>query len=250
MEALGGKHNMPKDSQIIVSTMKDLGIVKYDQQVLNHLLEFNYRYMTQLLDDAKAFSNLANKKNVDADDVKLAIQMAQKLAFFGPSPREINRELYKRGIDTGGSKVDSLLIHEEFIRTKEQIDTRSLRFEITGELSAQVKEGKTSEDEINSEKSLVNQFMEQMLEGLERLKTTVDKQQLTIATFSEIEDRLERELAVEKLRSTEREEQASCTFRGNPPQPSTSDISKENQICLDESQDFPENLPESRYGAD
>jgi hypothetical protein len=33
---------MPKDTQIIVSIMKDLGIVEYDQQVLNHLLEFNY----------------------------------------------------------------------------------------------------------------------------------------------------------------------------------------------------------------
>ncbi|KAL4104337.1 hypothetical protein QTP88_019638 [Uroleucon formosanum] len=44
---------------------------------------------------------------------------------------EINRELHKRGIDTGGSKVDRLLILEEFIRTKEQIDPRSLRFEVT-----------------------------------------------------------------------------------------------------------------------
>jgi len=45
--------------------------------------------MTQLLDDAKAFSNLAKKKNVDADDVKLAIQMAQKGVFRGPPPREV-----------------------------------------------------------------------------------------------------------------------------------------------------------------
>jgi len=37
-----GKQNVPKDSQIIVSMMKDLGIVEYDQQVINHLLEFNY----------------------------------------------------------------------------------------------------------------------------------------------------------------------------------------------------------------
>ncbi|KAL4085407.1 hypothetical protein QTP88_027266 [Uroleucon formosanum] len=88
MEASGGKHNMPKDSQIIVSMMKDLGIVEYDQQVLNHLLEFNYRYTTQLLEDAKAFSNLAKKKNVDANDVKLAIQMAQKGVFRGPPSRE------------------------------------------------------------------------------------------------------------------------------------------------------------------
>jgi len=42
MESTGGKNNMPKDSQIIVSMMEDLGIVEYDQQVVNHFLEFNY----------------------------------------------------------------------------------------------------------------------------------------------------------------------------------------------------------------
>jgi len=30
---------------------------------------------------------------------------------------EINRELHMRGINTGGSKVDRLLILEEYIRT-------------------------------------------------------------------------------------------------------------------------------------
>jgi transcription initiation factor TFIID subunit 9B len=41
MASFHGKH-MPKDTQIIASIMKDLGINDYDQQVLNHLLEFNY----------------------------------------------------------------------------------------------------------------------------------------------------------------------------------------------------------------
>lgn len=41
MSSSQGKH-MPKDTQIIVSIMKDLGINDFDQQVLNHLLEFNY----------------------------------------------------------------------------------------------------------------------------------------------------------------------------------------------------------------
>jgi len=42
MESTGGKYNTPKDNQIIVSMMEDLGIVEYDQQVLNHFLEFNF----------------------------------------------------------------------------------------------------------------------------------------------------------------------------------------------------------------
>ncbi|XP_050435208.1 transcription initiation factor TFIID subunit 9 [Adelges cooleyi] len=83
-----GKH-LPKDTQIIVSIMKDLGIYEYDQQVLNHLLEFNYRYATLLLEDAKTFSSFAKKKNIDADDVKLAIQMAQEGIFYKPTPRDV-----------------------------------------------------------------------------------------------------------------------------------------------------------------
>lgn len=83
-----GKH-MPKDTQIIVSIMKDLGIHEFDHQVLNHLLEFNYRYVTLLLDDAKTYSNFAKKKNVDVDDVKVAIQLSQDGVFFRPPTHEV-----------------------------------------------------------------------------------------------------------------------------------------------------------------
>lgn len=47
MSSLQGKH-MPKDTQIIVSIMKDLGINEFDQQVLNHLLEFNYSNILEI----------------------------------------------------------------------------------------------------------------------------------------------------------------------------------------------------------
>ena len=157
---------------------------------------------------------------------------------------DINRELSKRGIETGGSKADKLLALEEYIRAKENMDPGSVRFGETDETSAQVPGGKTSvaqtgEDEVDSEKSLINQCMEQMLDRLEGLETTVDKQQLTIATLSENVERLKQELAEEKLKSTERVEQASCSCRGNTQQPSTSDISGVNQIYPDESQNLP-----------
>jgi len=46
-------------------------------------------YTTLLLDDAKTFSNFAKKKNVDADDVKVAIQLAQDGIFCRPPPRDV-----------------------------------------------------------------------------------------------------------------------------------------------------------------
>jgi hypothetical protein len=46
-------------------------------------------YTTLLLEDAKTFSNFAKKKNVDVDDVKIAIQLAQDGVFFRPPSREV-----------------------------------------------------------------------------------------------------------------------------------------------------------------
>jgi hypothetical protein len=103
---------------------------------------------------------------------------------------EINRELSKRGIETGGTKADRILILEEYILAKECLDPRSVQFEVIDVTSAKVPEEKTSEnqseeDEVNFEKSLINQFMGQMLDRLEGLEITVDKQQLTISNLSE-----------------------------------------------------------------
>lgn len=36
------KH-VPKDAQVIVSIMKDMGITEYEPKVINQLLEFTYR---------------------------------------------------------------------------------------------------------------------------------------------------------------------------------------------------------------
>lgn len=41
MSSSKGNHT-PEDTQIIVSMINDLGIHEYEQQVINHLLEFNY----------------------------------------------------------------------------------------------------------------------------------------------------------------------------------------------------------------
>jgi len=100
----------------------------------------------------------------------------------------------KRGIETGGSKADKLLALEEYIRAKENLDPRSIRFGEIDETSAQVPKGKTSvaQTEVDSDKSLINQCMEQMLDRLEGLETTVDKQQLSIDTLSKSVERLER----------------------------------------------------------
>jgi hypothetical protein len=40
--AMQAKH-VPKDAQVIMSIMKDMGIEEYEPRVINQLLEFTYR---------------------------------------------------------------------------------------------------------------------------------------------------------------------------------------------------------------
>ncbi|XP_035443875.1 transcription initiation factor TFIID subunit 9 [Spodoptera frugiperda] len=86
------KH-IPKDAQVIMSIMKEVGITDYEPRVVNQLLEFTYRYVTSVLDDARVFATHAKKKTIDLDDVRLAVQMQLDKSFTSPPPREVLLEI-------------------------------------------------------------------------------------------------------------------------------------------------------------
>ncbi|XP_035781389.1 transcription initiation factor TFIID subunit 9-like [Anopheles albimanus] len=86
------KH-IPKDAQVVMSILKELGVQDYEPRVINQLLEFTYRYVTCILDDAKIYANHARKKVIELDDVKLATQMILDKAFTGPPPRDVLLEI-------------------------------------------------------------------------------------------------------------------------------------------------------------
>ncbi|XP_066591703.1 transcription initiation factor TFIID subunit 9 isoform X2 [Prorops nasuta] len=82
------KH-IPKDAQVIMSIMKDMGINNYEPKVINQLLEFTYRYVTCILDDSRIYANHAKKKFIDLDDVRLAVKMQLERTFTNPPPRDV-----------------------------------------------------------------------------------------------------------------------------------------------------------------
>lgn len=82
------KH-IPKDAQVIMSIMKDMGITDYEPKVINQLLEFTYRYVTCILDDSRIYANHAKKKFIDLDDVRLAVKMQMERTFTNPPPRDV-----------------------------------------------------------------------------------------------------------------------------------------------------------------
>ncbi|XP_053669797.1 transcription initiation factor TFIID subunit 9 [Anopheles nili] len=86
------KH-IPKDAQVMMSILKELGVNDYEPRVINQLLEFTYRYVTCVLDDAKIYANHARKKVIELDDVKLATQMILDKAFTSPPQRDVLLEI-------------------------------------------------------------------------------------------------------------------------------------------------------------
>lgn len=84
---------IPKDAQVIMSIMKEVGIADYEPRVVNQLLEFTYRYVTSVLDDARVFANHAKKKTIDLEDVRIAVQMQLDKSFTVAPPREALLEI-------------------------------------------------------------------------------------------------------------------------------------------------------------
>ncbi len=50
---------------------------------------WNKGYVTTILDDARAFSNHAGKKSVDADDIKIAIKSKVDYSFTNTPSKEV-----------------------------------------------------------------------------------------------------------------------------------------------------------------
>ncbi|KAK2702083.1 hypothetical protein QYM36_019304 [Artemia franciscana] len=83
------KTRHPKDALVNSSIIKELGVQEYDPRVVNQLLDFVYKYVTSMLDDSKIYSNHANKKNIDIEDVRLAVALRVEKDFTTPPPREV-----------------------------------------------------------------------------------------------------------------------------------------------------------------
>uniref|UniRef100_A0A8C9RLW1 TAF9 RNA polymerase II, TATA box binding protein (TBP)-associated factor n=2 Tax=Scleropages formosus TaxID=113540 RepID=A0A8C9RLW1_SCLFO len=87
---------LPKDAQVMVQILKDMGINEYEPRVINQMLEFTYRYVTTIIEDAKIYATHAKKSSVDADDIRLAIQCRMDQSFTSPPPRDFLLEVARQ----------------------------------------------------------------------------------------------------------------------------------------------------------
>ncbi|XP_014664533.1 PREDICTED: transcription initiation factor TFIID subunit 9B-like, partial [Priapulus caudatus] len=86
----------PKDAQVMQAILRDMAVTDYEPRVVNQMLEFTYRYITGILDDARVYQNYAKRKNLDFQDVKLAIQSRMDFSFTSPPPRDLVIELSRQ----------------------------------------------------------------------------------------------------------------------------------------------------------
>lgn len=84
---------IPKEAQVMATILRDLGINDYEPGVVTQMLEFSYRYITSVLEDARLYSGHARKKVLDVDDVKMAVQMQCEQNNTAPPSREVLLEL-------------------------------------------------------------------------------------------------------------------------------------------------------------
>ncbi|XP_077361867.1 transcription initiation factor TFIID subunit 9 isoform X1 [Festucalex cinctus] len=88
--------SIPKDAQVMIQILKDMGVTEYEPRVINQMLEFTYRYVTSIIEDAKIYATHAKKSSVDADDIKLAIQCRMDQSFTSPPPRDFLLEVARQ----------------------------------------------------------------------------------------------------------------------------------------------------------
>ena len=63
---------------------------------MDSLLEYAYKYMHSVLDDARLYSRHAKKTEMDVSDIKLALQLRAGQDVVQPVPRELMSEVAKK----------------------------------------------------------------------------------------------------------------------------------------------------------
>ncbi|GJP33832.1 hypothetical protein CLOM_g18339 [Closterium sp. NIES-68] len=84
---------VPRDARVVASILKSMGVDDYEPRVVHQLLEFAYRYMTDVLGEARVYSEHAGRSSLEVDDVRLAVQSKVSFSFSQPPPREVLMEL-------------------------------------------------------------------------------------------------------------------------------------------------------------
>ncbi|TVU46610.1 hypothetical protein EJB05_06155 [Eragrostis curvula] len=85
----------PRDALVVRELLRSMGLSEgeYEPRVVHQFLDLAYRYVGDVLGDAQVYADHAGKPQIDADDVRIAIQAKVNFSFSQPPPREVLLEL-------------------------------------------------------------------------------------------------------------------------------------------------------------
>ncbi|PNW81375.1 hypothetical protein CHLRE_07g353350v5 [Chlamydomonas reinhardtii] len=91
----------PQDVATMHALLRSMGVEEFEPRVVNQLMDFMYKYTTDVLLDAEVFSEHAGRQpgQVDASGVTMAIQSRTAL-YVQPPPQERVTELARQVNDT------------------------------------------------------------------------------------------------------------------------------------------------------
>ena len=114
MTSLNKKSKLLTEEEIFADILHSMGIDQYEPQVIQALSEYARRITSELLCDAKDYSNHAQKNDIDNDDMDLAI----KLSMHRRSGIAANTEIMNKFARTINSQDLSELIDKERVLIK------------------------------------------------------------------------------------------------------------------------------------
>lgn len=83
----------PQLVQAVEKLLERQAIEHYEKNVVNQVLEFMHYYVVELVQEAKIYKEYAGKKQIDVNDVKLAIQSKSYNSFTRPLPMSIVKQI-------------------------------------------------------------------------------------------------------------------------------------------------------------
>lgn len=84
---------VPRDAKVISLILRSLGIEHCEPKVIIQLLEFAYKYSTDVLSDALVYAEHCGRKNITTSDVKLSLQTKVGKYFVSPPPRQYMHDI-------------------------------------------------------------------------------------------------------------------------------------------------------------
>lgn len=84
-----GPYTVPREAKLVSLLLSSCGVGDCEPKVVQQLMEFMHRYVTDVLQEASLYSEHAGKAELDYEDLRLSIRNQQRNMFIQPPSRDV-----------------------------------------------------------------------------------------------------------------------------------------------------------------